>query len=427
MIMPDTKIVFIGAGSVLFGAAMLRDLFYRKDDLKGSVITLVDIDKEALDRMYAATCEMNKITGAGFKLEKTTNRREALPGADFVVSSICIERNALWRLDFEVPKKYGIRHCLGENGGPGALFFSLRTLPMVLDILRDMEELCPDAYFLNFSNPESRIILAAGRYTKIKSVGLCHGVFMGHCQAAKILEVEPDKISTLLAGLNHFQWLLEVRDSITGEDLYPKLREKDKTYDPLFEPFSRKLFKAFDYFPSCGGDHIGEYLPYGYEAGEHGCPFDAADQYRLDRMFEIDERIAGRMDWDEWMHPSGERGADIIAAKINNKKTIIESGIVYNSGGVISNLPKDAAVEVPIAVDITGIHPFNITLPDPLARMLTAQVMIQQMAVDAAVNASKEMALQTLLMDPVINSTDAAVKLLDELWDHNKQYIRKCI
>ena len=425
--MVNAKIVFIGAGSVLFGASMLRDIFYRKEELSGCTLTLVDIDKEALDRMYDAASKMNELTGAGMKLEKALERRDVLSGADFVVSSICIERNALWRLDFEVPKKYGIRHCLGENGGPGALFFSLRTLPLVMDILRDMEELCPDAYFLNFSNPESRIILAAGRYSKIRSIGLCHGIFMGHSQAAKIMGMDPDDIHVLGAGLNHFQWLLEIRDKRTGEDLYPELCKCEKRYDPDFEPFSRMLYRAFKYYPSCGGDHIGEYLPYGYESGEHGCPFDEADQYRLDRMYEIDERIAGRMSWDEWMPPSGERGADIIAAKLHNKRTVVESGVVYNSSGAISNLPEDGAVEVPIVVDITGIRPLSVRLPEPLARMLTTQVMIQQMAVDAAVNASKEMALQALLMDPVINSSDAAVLLLDELWEYNKPYIRKCI
>lgn len=424
--MTKTKIVFIGAGSVLFGSAMLRDVFSSKE-LTGSTLSLVDIDPEALDRMYDAAMEMNRVSGAGLKVEKTTERREVLPGAGFVVSSICVLRNALWKLDFEVPKKYGIRHTLGENGGPGGLFFSMRTLPMVMDIIHDMEELCPDAYFLNFSNPESRIILAAGRYSKIRAVGLCHGIFGGHDQVAKILNMNYNDVDVFGAGLNHFQWLLEVRDSNTGEDLYPRLRERDKTYDEKFEPFPRKLMRAFGYYPSCSGDHIGEYLPYGWEAGEHGCNFDEAEKYRLKYQEDIDDRIAGRKGWDDWLNASGERGVDIISAVLHNKKRIIESGIVYNRGGAITNLPYDAAVEVPIAVDVSGVKPVSVTLPTHIARMLTAQVMVQQMAVDAAVNASKEMALQALLMDPVINSSDAAVKLLDELWEYNKPYIRKCI
>ena len=424
--MATTKIVFIGAGSLSFGLAMLKDVFSSKE-LAGSTLSLVDIDREALDRSHALAETMNRASGAGLKLEKATERREVLSGASFVVSSICIQRCALWDLDFKIPRKHGIRHTLGENGGPGGLFFTMRTLPMVMDILRDMEELCPDAFFLNFSNPESRIILAAGRYTKIRAIGLCHGVFMGHDQAAKMMDRAYEDVDVLAAGLNHFQWLLEVRDRRTGEDLYPRLRACNKTYDPTFEPFSRNLFRAFGYYPSCSGDHIGEYLPYGWEAGEHGCNVEGDAEYRVMMKREMDDRIAGRKDITEWLGVSGERGADLITAVMCNKKRIIESGIVYNRGGAITNLPFDAAVEVPVAADITGVHPLSVTLPEPIARMLTPQVMVQQMSVDAAMHGSKQMALQALLMDPVINSADAAVKLLDELWEHNRTYIRKCI
>jgi alpha-galactosidase len=424
--MNTTKIVFIGAGSISFGFSMLKDVFSSKE-LTGSTLSLVDIDPEALERMYLSAVEMNRISGAGLTIEKTENRREALPGAEFVVSSICVERCALWKLDFEVPKKYGIRHTLGENGGPGGLFFTMRTLPMILDIVRDMEELCPKAYFLNFSNPESRIVLALGRYSKINAVGLCHGIFMGHHDVARIMGKDYADVDVMGAGLNHFQWLLEVRDSHTGADLYPALRQSDKSFDPAFEPFARKLFRAFGYYPSCSDDHIGEYLPYGWEAGERGYDFTADEQNRVDTKKDVAERLAGRKGWEDWLNVSGERGVDVITGILHNKKRVIESGIVYNRGA-ISNLPYDAAVEVPVTVDAGGLKPVSVgDLPAPIARILTPQVLVQQMAVEAAVNGSKEMALQALLLDPVTNSMDAAVKLLDELWEYNKPYIRKCI
>lgn len=424
--MNTTKIVFIGAGSISFGFSMLKDVFSSKE-LIGSTLSLVDIDGEALDRMYRCAVEMNRVSGAGLKVEKTLNRRDALPGAGFVVSSICVERCALWKLDFEVPKKYGIRHTLGENGGPGGLFFTMRTLPMILDIVRDMEELCPEAYFLNFSNPESRIVLALGRYSKIRAVGLCHGIFMGHGDVSKIMGMDYADVDVMGAGLNHFQWLLEVRDARSGADLYPKLIECEKAYDPKFEPFSRKLFRAFGYYPSCSDDHIGEYLPYGWEAGEHGYNFAWDEQFRVEMKKDAEERLAGRKGWEDWLNVSGERGVDVITGILHNKKRIIESGIVYNRGA-IANLPYDAAVEVPVAVDAGGLKPVLVgDLPAPLARMLMQQVMIQQMAVDAAVHGSKEMALQALLIDPVTNSMDAAAKLLDECWEYNRPYIRKCI
>lgn len=420
------KIVFIGAGSMSFGLSMLKDVFSSKQ-LMGSTLCLVDIDSEALDRMYRLALEMNRVSGAGLKIEKTVQRRDVLAGADFVVCSIAVERCALWRQDFYIPKKYGIRHTLGENGGPGALFFTLRTIPMIMDIVRDMEELCPNALFMNFSNPESRIILALGRYSNIRAVGLCHGIFMGHGDVSRILERPYEEVDVAGAGLNHFQWLLEIRDAKTGADLYPQLKEKDKIFDPEFEPFARKLFRAFGKYPSCSDDHIGEYLSYGWEAGEEGYDFDADDANRSTTIQEIEQRLSGKKPLGDWLNISGERAVEIITAVLHNLHKPIESGIVLNNGA-IQGLPDDCAVEVPIYADSTGILPMRISqIPLPILRLLMPQAGVQQMAVEAAVHGDKEMALQALLIDPVVNSMDAAVKILEELWEVNKQYIRPCI
>ncbi len=424
--MNQTKIVFIGAGSTSFGFNMLRDVF-ASQELHGSTLCLVDLDDAALERMFRLANKMNAESGAGLVIEKTTDRRAALPGAGFVVNSIAIERNRLWKLDFEIPKKYGIRHTLGENGGPGGLFFTLRTIPVILDIARDMEELCPQAVFINFSNPESRIILALGRYTKIQAVGLCHGIFMGQNDMATIMGLAPEQLDVWAAGLNHFQWFLSVRDRTTGADLYPRLRQDEQTFDPGFMPVSRRLLRAFGLYPSCSDDHLGEYVPYGWEGGEEGYNFEWDEQYRGVLQELIEAIIAGEKGRDDWSAPSGEKGVELITGMIHNKHRWIESGVVYNRHA-IANLPFDSAVEVPILVDADGVHPASIgNLPDGIARLLAMQVSVQQMAVEAAVHASKELALQALLIDPVVNSTVAAQKILDELWEINSPYIRKCI
>ncbi len=424
--MNTTKIVFIGAGSMSFGLSTFQDIF-SCGELKGSTLALVDIDGDNLKRMYDLALKMNEASKSGLKIEATMDRRKALPGAEFVISSIAIERCKLWKYDFEIPKKYGIRHTLGENGGPGGLFFTMRTIPMVLDIVRDMEKLCPNAYFINFSNPESRIVLTLGRYSSIKSMGLCHGVFMGQNDVARIMGLNKDDIDVWAAGLNHFQWLLEIRDKVTGKDLYPLLREKSKDFDPTFMPLSRKMFRAFGKYPSCSDDHIGEYLAYGWEAGEKGYDFDWDAKNRVDMAKEIALRTSGKKPLGDWLSRSQERSIHVVTGILNNKKMTIESGIVYNNGA-ITNLPSDAAVEVPVMLDAGGIHPIRVgSLPPAIARLCTVQVGVQQMAVDAAVNGSKEMALQTLLIDPVVNSTDAAEKILNDLWEINKPYIRKCI
>src|SRR5512139_3843494 len=171
------KIVFIGASSMSFGLSMLRDIF-SSDELRGSTLMLVGRNAQTLGKMTELAKLLNAKAGAGLIVEQTTARRAAFDGADFVVNATAIDRTRLWKLDWEVPRKYGIRHTLGENGGPGGLFFTLRTLPAVFDFVREMERRCPRATFINFSNPESRIVLALGQYSQLRSLGLCHGVFM---------------------------------------------------------------------------------------------------------------------------------------------------------------------------------------------------------------------------------------------------------
>jgi alpha-galactosidase len=421
------KIVFIGAGSMCFGLSMFRDMFFG-EKLQGSTLTLVDINAESLGRMTTLARMLNDLSGAGLKIEHTTDRRAALDGAGFVLNATAIERNRLWKLDYEIPKRHGIRQTLGENGGPGGLSFTLRTLPMVLEFARDIEELCPGALLINFSNPESRVILALGKYSKVRAVGLCEGIFGGQGHVAHIMDMPKEDVDVWGAGLNHFQWLTHIRQRETGEDLYPLLRKKDATHDPTFAPLSRRLFRAFGLWVTCSDDHMGEYVPYGWEAGDHGYDFDKDGRDRAEFLATLKRVLDGSGAMPKWWHtPSGERGAAVIAGILYNQKRFIESGIVYNRG-VIPNLPGDLAVEVPILVDAAGVHPVSLgPLPDPIAKLLSVQASVQQLAVDAAVHGSKEIALEALLIDPVVNSTTAAAKVLDELWEVNRPYIKCCV
>src|SRR6516225_10600458 len=190
-----TKIVFLGASSMSFGLSMLRDIF-SSGELRSSTLTLVGRNPKTLAKMAELAKLLNNKTDAGLIIEQSTDRRAAFDGAGFVVNATAIDRNRLWKLDFDVPRKYGIRHTLGENGGPGGLFFTLRTLPLVFDFARDIEELCPDALLINLSNPESRIILALGKYSRIRVLGLCEGIFGGRDYIAHILDLP--KIRTSL-------------------------------------------------------------------------------------------------------------------------------------------------------------------------------------------------------------------------------------
>jgi alpha-galactosidase len=424
---PVTKIVFLGASSASFGISMFRDLFSARD-LAGSSLVLVGRNAERLGRSERLAKLLNEKCGSGLKIEATTDWRTALDGAEFVVHSTAIDRNRLWKLDFEVPRKFGIRHTLGENGGPGGLFFTLRTLPVVFDFVREMELRCPNALFINFSNPESRIVLALGQYSAIRSLGLCHGIFLARDQVARILGLPGERVEVWGAGLNHFQCLMQIRDRETGADLYPLLREKEKSFDPAFSPLTRKLLHAFGYWLGCGDGHVGEYFAFGWEAGEGGYNFEWDESERAKLVRLIDDVLAGSAEMPSWwLMPSGERAVAIISAVLHNRKQLIESTVVFN-GQVIPNLPAAAAVEVPAMADMAGIHPVSLgPLPDAVAKLMAVQVNVQQLAVEAAVRASKELALEALLIDPVVNSEAAARGLLDELWEVNRPYIRRCI
>ena len=421
-----TKIVFLGASSMSFGLNMLRDIF-SGDELRGSTLTLVGRNAATLSKMTELARLMNAKAGTGLVIEQTTDRRAAFDGAGFVVNATAVDRNRLWKFDFEVPRKYGIRHTLGENGGPGGLFFTLRTLPLVFDFVRDMQELCPDALFVNFSNPESRIILALGQYSPVRALGLCHGIFMGQNDVARIMDLPAEQVEVWGSGINHFQCLVQIRDRMTGEDLYPLLRAREKDFDPAFMPLTRRMFRAFGFWMTCSDEHLGEYLAYGWEGGETGYDFAADERGRADFAHALDRVLAGADMPPDWLTPSGERGAAAIGGILHNRKRVLESGIVFNRG-TVPNLPFNAAIEVPVVADAAGIHPVSLgPLPDAVAKLLATQVSVQQLAVEAAVHASKEIALQALLIDPVVNSADAAVKLLDELWEVNRPYIRPCV
>jgi alpha-galactosidase len=377
--------------------------------------------------MYGLAQKMNDASGMELDIRKMTDRREALSDADFVVNSIAINRCELWKHDFQVPLKYGVKHCLGENGGPGALFFTLRTLPLIIDICRDMEDLCPDAWFLNFSNPESRIVLAVNKYTKIRCIGLCHGIYMSREDIAKILGVFDDDLDLTAAGLNHFQWLTEIRRKTDNADLYPDLIEKEKTFDPAFRPLTRKIFRVFGYWPTCSDDHLGEYLMYGYEAGMHGYDFDQDERDRITTRLDIDDVMSGKVDISGWLSKSGEKAIEVITALYTGVRTYIPSAIVHNCGA-ISNLPDDLAVEIPVVVDSSGVHKVHIgTMPVGLAGLMSLQIGAQQLAVEASMRGDKSIAMQALLADPVINDTCAAEKILNELWEINSPYIRNCL
>jgi alpha-galactosidase len=243
-------------------------------------------------------------------------------------------------------------------------------------------------------------------------------------QISHMLGRHADEIEIMAAGMNHFQWVWDIRDNLTGADLYSEFRCAEKAYEPSYMPYVRRIFRAFGLYPTCSDDHLGEYQAYGWEAGVHGYDFDGDELGRINTKALIADIVSGRRSASELFTPSGEKAVETICAIQFNERRYIPAAIVYN-GGAMPQLPDDVAVEIPVIADSAGIHKLAPPLmPDGVVGMLNNQVSAQRMSIRAAKAGSKELALQALLCDPAVNSITAAEALNDELFEINRPYIR---
>ena len=453
--MSVTKVVVIGVGSASFGPAILGDLM-QCDRLRGSTIALCDINEQGLELMTRLARRLNGEWDTGVTVEASTDRRDLLPGAEFVIVAIAVDREKCWRQDWEIPLKYGMRQPLGENGGPGAVFHKARNGPMILDICRDMEELCPDALLMNFTNPVPRMTLVASRYSKVKAVGLCHQIGMGYAIVALVLgqhlgfnfefsgseweiyktvfphaEQVHETLDIKAAGINHFTFMLDMRHRQTGEDLYPLFAQRLQEFDPAFQPLSRRIFEAFGVFPATGDGHLAEYVHWAHDPQTEPWEkyhlklydWDKAEERRDGMWREIEHMVEGGPIVGRVKKGSGERAIPIILGVLEDRNTY-EVAVDIPNEGYISNLPDGAVVEAPGVVSRFGVRGVGVgPLPEPIAALCRTQITVASLAVDAAVTGSKELALQALLVDPMVNDMDQARVLLDEMLEVQRDYL----
>jgi len=438
-------ITIIGAASTTFGPKVLRDI-RNHPDLGGSTFHFVDINEERLSVYTRIANRMNEHLENPVTIRCSTDRRELLPGSDYVIITVDTGHYNTWREDFDTPVKFNIRQIYGELGGPGGLFHSLRQIPLHLEIAADIAELCPNAMVLVTSNPLNRICLALQRYSNVgQVVGLCHGAEMAtHLYLNDLLGISGDDMDILAAGINHFTWILDFRRKSTGEDLYPLLKETLAKAPPDNQMLSRKMLEIFGYFPGTLDTHFGEYLQFAYEFGYRGLDFDA--YLREERMrWEYMQKLAfDDAEWDSYEKTSDQSAisqelrlgsffaprswADtlafpIINGLVTNHRTYMPAINVLNQGA-IENLPADVFVEVPGMVDGAGIHPFNVgPLPKPLAAFLRRDIDQMEMIVEAAVKGDRKLVLQAMLLDPVVDHIGNAERLLDEMMRINADYL----
>ncbi|MFB3882625.1 MAG: alpha-glucosidase/alpha-galactosidase [Armatimonadota bacterium] len=426
------KLVSIGAGS-FFCRGTIADLIGSPEAKDLSLeLALVDTDQPSLERMYRYAVLVKEHYGSDIALSMTTDRREALPGADYVITSVAIHRYPLWEQDFRLPLAYGFRHCLGENGGPGAAFHALRNYELMVPICRDMEKLCPEALLLNYTNPESRIIRAVTDLTKIKSVGLCHGVFGSMDGAAHILGKKTEELDFISGGLNHFFWVTKVADKKTGRDLYPELRKRvlEGSAGWAAPPLVKKMVEVFGCYTYPSDDHIGEYVSFATEFtglkwhyGREVKPVARGEEAPEEHW--LDPYVSGKKPLDEKaLSRSGELAVPIALAIEQNRPYHADAVNVPNTEGYVAELPRDAVVEVPATIDGKGVHPQKIgPIPEGLAAFCRTQCSIQKLLVQAYRERSKNLLLQTLLLDPVVDSVGNAERLMEDMLKLQKDYL----
>jgi alpha-galactosidase len=405
-------IVLIGAGSTSFGLSTLHDL-YADPVFNRATVWLVDVAAAPIARMEQLAGALEAATQRGITVRATTDRADALPGADAVVVSVEVDRDRRWQQDFEIPQRHGVEHVLGENAGPGGLAHALRTIPLVAAIARDVERLAPDALLINFTNPEGRICTAFRRHLDQPIVGLCHEVELGRRRFSGLLGRE---IECRAAGLNHLTALVAARDATTGHDVTPDLHQAvERLCDGDGETFAfvRYLHDRFGVVISTSDSHAGEYYR---EAVEHAPPKDfLTRQKKLRHLVDgvADAIIAGDADLDGfWRWETSEPLRPILRAAITGEPERIASAILPNAD-LVPVLPSDCAVEVSAvagAGHIAGDRTDD--LPQAFAATLRHEVAVQQLVADAAILGSRDAALQALLIDPVVGSSRAAEGIL---------------
>lgn len=455
-----TRIVVVGAGSASFGENTLSALL-GSQKLKGSTLVLVDHNPATLDFIGRLAERINREWQAGLTIETASHHKQVLKGADFVICAIEVgAREGLWRRDFEIPLKYGIRQPYAENGGPGGMAHAFRNITPILEIARNMEQLCPDAWFINFTNPMIRICNAIHRHTKIKVVGLCHQIYIGYTMAGialgKDLGIQvPEGITGMqadvfqaqlhnqvkaqvvplldirAAGLNHFSFMLSMHDRRDGRDLYPLFRQRWNEMSPVFEPLTRRVFDIFGLMPVPGDTHLCEYLPWlsdpvtkpweKYEIKLYDWDMNAAvREFMHDRLTDMADghlTIEGLKDTDS-------EGALEMVEAIASGNTHYHLAANLPNQGQIANLPEGAMVETPVVADGAGIHPVHAGfLPEAIAELMRRETTVSNLCVDAAVYGDRHLALQCLLLDPVVNDIEQAKHILEDYLASYRDYL----
>jgi len=430
------KITFIGAGSFGFTRGLVRDIL-TFPLLRESTISLMDIDAERLEFIKIAVEKIIEEGKYPAKLEVTMDRKKALKGADAVICTILAGGVNIWRYDIEIPKKYGVDICVGDTRGPAGIFTALRTIPVMLDICKDVEEICPDAIFLNYTNPMSMLCRAMQKKTKLKVTGLCHSVQGTAEMLAKWIGAKMDQITYVCAGINHQAWFIEYKKD--GIDAYPLIKKVILENDEIYkeEIVRNEMFLALGYYVTESSGHNSEYnwwfrkrqdliekycLPgTGWNPGEYAY---ILKEY-LKREDTWKDEIKKWLEKPVDLKRGHEYAAYIINAYLGGEPYVF-NGNVPNEN-IITNLPYGACVEVPVLVNKRGFNYIHVgEIPPQCAALNNINIAVEEMAVEGALTGNPEMVYHAICYDPLtasVLSLREIRQMVNEMFEKNKDYL----
>ncbi len=442
------RVVFIGAGSVVFTRNLTRDIL-TFPALQDSEIVLMDIDADRLSRAEKLVNRMAETAGSSVRVVATTDRRQALKGADYVVVTIQVGGNDEWEADLRIPERFGISQCVGDTLGPGGIFRGLRHLAVFDGLIEDMAELCPKALMLQYSNPMA-ILTWRTALSGLRAVGLCHSVQQTARLLAGYCEVPAEELTYWVAGINHQAWFLTLAHH--GIDLYPRLRSHlDNPETFALEPVRFELMRRFGYFVTESSGHASEYLPYFRKRPDllaslveafksAGSDYSAWFGYGQTggyvasmRLKEpaYEQEVARQVAGTEPIvfRRSDEYGARIIHAAETGTPLRINGNVPNDE--LIANLPAGACVEVPCLVDRGGVHPCAVgALPPQLASLNRSNIAVQELVVKGHLERDREAIYQAMALDPLtaaVCSLDEIWKLTDDMFAANKNWLTQFV
>jgi alpha-galactosidase len=419
------KFVFIGAGSTVFTLNLAGDILAEKSIAGGSFV-LVDIDAKKLREAELGVRELVAHTGKKFTVESHLHYSTALDNADFVFFTYAVGSIESWKEDIEICTKHGVAQCVGDTIGPGGMIRIMRSIPLALEITRKMEEVCPHAYIVNYTNPEGAQCFAIQKYSDIRCFGLCHGTpDMAHKLATEVFKVEPERFRYEAAGVNHLTWFTKM--TIDGEDVYPKLEVAlNASGFSEEEPISSDLYRIFGLYPAPQDRHVSEFFSafmrdrvlkekdYTWKNND----FTAIDSWRREGFAVLEGLIKRHEGHEKFLRGSGATATHFRRA-LSTGKITTEMVNVPNKG-YIRNISDDVIVEVPAFIDSFGIHPQGgITLPDGIAGRCDSLGREYRRLVEAAVRCDLKLFLQAAYLDPLCANCDYPEKLVGELIQRN--------